>query len=1073
MRSGEISLAKITRPKFSRVLLRKRLFSMLDKSRSHPAVWVSGPPGAGKTVLISTYIEEARGLLCIWYQADSGDADVSTFFHYMGLAAKKVSPRNKKPLPIFSPEYLSATEAFAKRYFECLFTRLKPPFCIVIDNYHEISTDSMLHGLLCKATDTLPEGGSIIFVGRGDPPAEMARLRAGNAMKAVEADDLLLTTGESQRLMRLRLQARFSTKLVQEVHHRTGGWAAGIVLITERLKKGELDLRRYELVAMDTIFDYFNSEILKGLDEDTQRFLMKTAIMPVMTPKMAEDLTGVNNAGWILSHLNRNNCLTERHPLDEQVYQYHPLFREFLLTCARDSFSSKDLTEMRRKAAALLETSDRIEDTVGLLKENCDWGAIGAIIIRYAPVMLQHGRGQTLCQWLASIPKEMLNINPYLLYWLGVSIMPYNQVESRHHYEEAFELFKGEGDKGGMLLACSGVIDAILFQLATPKLLDRWIPIAHELLRDCPAFPSQEMEARIKSSIFRGLMIRQPQHPEMGALAKGMLAVSQAAPDINLRMLGYIDVAFYYLFTGQLAKAFEVIAPIQHLAQSRQVSPMVLTMFRDVEAQYYMLTGMHESCLKSVFNGLKIAETTGVYIWRYNLITHGLASALSNNDLSTADRLMEDMSSISEEDQRLSVTYHHCMAVWYFICRGDRIDALAHQRAALESATDLGMPFIEAISHFGIAQVCFELGEHKNAKAHLAHAGRIGRRMRSHMFEFMYLLMTAQFTLSDKPETVTSERKGLGALRKAMSLGREEGYVNCYWWRPSVMARLCCEALQAGIETGYVQDLIRKRNLFLEIPHLDVEDWPWHLKVHTFGRFSFVRNDMPILFPKKVQRKPLDLLNALIALGGREVSEEQLAEILWPEADGDVAHNAFKITLHRLRRLTGDVNSVAFKNRKVTLEGIYWWVDAWAFERTIEKAEAVLKEGRKKESIGLFERVVSLYRGPFLAGDHTIPQIASYGDKLRNRFLNSVNNLGRLYEEIGEFEKAIETFKRGIETDAIAEEFYQHLIASYQRLGRKAEAIAIYNRLKKALHALLGIAPSPETEAIYRSLVSK
>ncbi|MEK7281695.1 MAG: hypothetical protein AAB037_05000 [Chloroflexota bacterium] len=120
---------------------------MLNKSRGHPAVWVSGPPGAGKTVFISTYIGN-RGLPCIWYQADSGDADVSTFFHYMGLAARKASPRNKKPLPIFSLEYLSATEAFARRYFKCLFTSLKPPFCIVIDNYHEISAESMLHGLL-------------------------------------------------------------------------------------------------------------------------------------------------------------------------------------------------------------------------------------------------------------------------------------------------------------------------------------------------------------------------------------------------------------------------------------------------------------------------------------------------------------------------------------------------------------------------------------------------------------------------------------------------------------------------------------------------------------------------------------------------------------------------------------------------------------------------------------------------------------------------------------------------------------------------------------------------------------
>jgi len=40
----------------------------------------------------------------------------------------------------------------------------------------------------------------------------------------------------------------------------------------------------------------------------------------------------------------------------------------------------------------------------------------------------------------------------------------------------------------------------------------------------------------------------------------------------------------------------------------------------------------------------------------------------------------------------------------------------------------------------------------------------------------------------------------------------------------------------------------------------------------------------------------------------------------------------------------------------------------------------------------------------------------------------------------------------------------------YRELGRRAEALSAYRRCRKMLSTILGIAPSPQTEAIYKSL---
>ncbi len=84
---------------------------------------------------------DTRSIKGIWYQIDPGDADLATFFYYLGQAAAPFSRKSKRSLPLLTPEYLADVEGFARRFFRELFARLPADATLALDNYQEVSSE--------------------------------------------------------------------------------------------------------------------------------------------------------------------------------------------------------------------------------------------------------------------------------------------------------------------------------------------------------------------------------------------------------------------------------------------------------------------------------------------------------------------------------------------------------------------------------------------------------------------------------------------------------------------------------------------------------------------------------------------------------------------------------------------------------------------------------------------------------------------------------------------------------------------------------------------------------------------
>jgi DNA-binding SARP family transcriptional activator len=245
------------------------------------------------------------------------------------------------------------------------------------------------------------------------------------------------------------------------------------------------------------------------------------------------------------------------------------------------------------------------------------------------------------------------------------------------------------------------------------------------------------------------------------------------------------------------------------------------------------------------------------------------------------------------------------------------------------------------------------------------------------------------------------------------------------------------------------------------------------VKVFTLGRFDLVVDGKVLASARNTRQKPLQLLKALIALGGRDVPEEQLAEVLWPDADGDLAHQSLAKTLERLRAMLGDDRAVLLRDGRLTLSNRHCWVDVWEFERTLGRSDAARKAVTHTPDDGeiarLAEKAIALYRGMFLSGETFSSCIVAYRERLRSKFLRMVVQAGRHWERAGEWEKAIVCYQQGLEVDHLTEELYRGLISCNLRAGRRNEAHAVYQRCCKTLSSVLGVSPSPDLQEMLTS----
>lgn len=1056
------TIAKLARPRLHGAVARDRLFARLDETQDrHAAICVVGPPGAGKTTLVASWLN-ARKLPGIWYQMDRGDADLATFFHYLGQAALAFSRSGQRPLPALTAEYLSDVPGFARRFFRELFSRLPEPAALVLDNYQEVAPDQTLHMVVAQAVEELPEYVCLIAVSRRDPPDVYARLIANEHVGFLDWDELKLTVDEVEAIGRAR--GVREPELIRALHTRSGGWAAGLVLMLERPRSEGGDVTLSE--SSELLAGYFSSVVMNGVGNETQRFLLATSMLPQITVAMAEQLSGNPDSAQILEDLYRRRLFTHRGHGTVMTYQYHALFREFLHDRVRAVYSESERDALMERAAVVLEAAQFPLDAIALYCQAKRWEPAAGVLITQAPKLLLQGRSQTIVGWIDLLPQALVDTSAPLLYWHGMARAFSDSQDSRQSLEASFALFQRQGDTVWQLLCIAGIVSGTFFDDGVHASWMPWLEPMERLLGQVQAWPESGAELAVRSAFLLVTAYNRPGHPLLAVNVLAILALlDEESLDANSRVAAATSLLSHVSKIADTALSDNLIRKLDRLLETPDVSELNRGMalaFR-TWCQFTLLPE-YESVQPALRQLETLAKESGLaslegFVYKYQAYLH----LMSGRNLEEGEAAIDRLAAVGLEGTSIRLVNYHASRVYLCDWRGDIEGAKRHAELCLQAARATSIAFY--IFHGAkLAHAFSNAGEYSRALALVEEIRQLIAGTGYESYEALLRLEESCVALHRGDRLRCHE-----LLHNTLKLARADPrQALMLRWIGAPLPNLFAEALEASIETDYVRDLIGQWRV-QPPPHAS-HTWPWPVSIEALGRFEVRLYGRPIAFGRKAPKKLLTLLKALVALGGRAVSESALIDALWPDEDGDAAHGAYTMAIIRLRKLLKESDILVQHGGKLSLDGRRCWVDTWAFGEAVDRATAAKNATRfdvvrHEETCALI-----LYQGSFLSEDLDAPWSAPMRERLRAKFIALVSLQGQRFEAAHRYNDALSVYQRGLDADGLVEEFHQGLMRCYAQLDRNTEALAVYARLKQLLSLALGVQPSTSTQELYRSL---
>lgn len=1050
-RHASLQRHAITAPAFEDSKLhRARLVDLLLGQIARKLIVISAPAGYGKTTLLADFATHTNVPVC-WARLSPPDIDAARLG---GLLAASIARRYRRFARALPVEAASAASPSGQGHMltEIVAETIREPFVLVLDDAHLLNASGPALELLDAMLEALPEQMTLLAAGREVLEVSLAKLMADGDLAGFGPGDLAFSAEELIDLIQLQGGEAPSLAQAQEMIEETRGWITGLLLTGQATPS---HVRAIGLGGEPLVYDYLASVVLKRQAPDLRQFLLDACVLPVMSAEACNAVLRRSDSGRLLPSLVRKGLFTSATHERAQTYEFHPLFRQYLLDKAERT-DSKRVQRLRLRAAAYLVREERIEEAVELYLSAGAGMRAAALMTSHARPMDLQGRGQTLAQWAAwaeeyelEVPVVLIRLGytridqgrldeaERLLTQAGAQIEKAPAVELECHadfLEWSIARAKGNSSRGSASL---DAIESRLTPEGQPWLYASLCESRAVMLADVPGRQEEarrlleqacEIYERVGDDyrLASGLVLLAEAHMNAGDLdgvatlvLRALRILEDRIPSVALRATALNNMADCRRRMGQLPESIDLFQ--QALRQARRAGT------RETEglvvlgqAEVFVDAGLAAQAGPLLDEGLRLASSAGA-IWR---IRYGCLLA------ATVQRRYGDLARAHEWLQRATAVpcgnhrWAECQveAAAQLVTQGDVKRAVAVLDELLRQVSQ-GLP-VQALARFWRARALMRNGG--AADFHDA----IDEMFEGRLFAACI-------------EEIAAELVADVEMRKELQDG----------WSGNPAAEALLERV------GLLADFAVKYD-----PEQGSTDQPPRLVVRALGSTNVSWRE------RTVRRlKPLSREVMLYLLDQGRAERDVVLEVFWPDhPPGRQAAN-LHMAVYNLRQ--------EFGKEFVLLDGTCYTLgdsvesdyDVARFEHAAEVAER-MQAGDPRRLFALTE-AVHAYAGPFLP-DLTSGWVLARRRSLEARFMDLVRAAADESLLRGQPEMAARWLRQALDADPFRDDLHLRYLEALGDLGRRSEIVSHYQRYVRMLADELGLDPPEPVRTLYDRLIS-
>lgn len=406
----------------------RRLVAQIDPSRtSSRAVWVTAPPGYGKSTLLEAVGAAARqaGSFVVRVSVANAERHLGLF-----LAEMRRQLREQAPVLEFAPLMAAADRDTTAEALSTFVTRLGHDLWVLIDDVEALAPDDPLTRFVLDIAAAPPAGVGVILAGSDRPPT--AEALGGDR---VDRRDLELSRVEVADYLQAKV-GEGAAALADDVWRTTGGWPAMVELVAAGLSRGDVtegrafvrDLGGSEQQVVAGAVE----RVLSTLRSDVQFVARVSSIFATFDGALAENLLGgeVSGAPEARRRLVRlpANVVREALIALERAQLLRPVGTRWALNpmvraTLRERFRQDDVDGYReahrRAAVLLLSRGEAGTEPLDLLLEAEEFDRLLALVEERAERFLDRGDESCLARWLEALDAHFAPAPAWVDYYLG------------------------------------------------------------------------------------------------------------------------------------------------------------------------------------------------------------------------------------------------------------------------------------------------------------------------------------------------------------------------------------------------------------------------------------------------------------------------------------------------------------------------------------------------------------------------------------------------------------------------------------------------------------------------------